>query len=337
LKPSNILFTPKKRVVLTDFGIARFMDVPGFTLTNAIIGTPAYMSPEQAQGEGVDERSDIYSLGVILYEMVTGQVPFQDDSPVAVILKLVSGSWPLPTAINPNLPPPVEEVILKAMSQNPANRYATANELLQALRQAVEGEPGQMVVRQAGAVELKQAGPANPLQKVEVPEIAVPLPPLENETAVPQNPLGHKGTTITISGNSGQIALGGQHTLQLGDIYGGQITVGSGPLQPQKPVDPATLDLAPLYSHLAQLKSQIEAEDSPTKQAALERLAELTEALTATPPDLDTMVYTNRWFAKNSPHLTSAVTEMVRHPLVNTLVTVGGPNLVAEYRRRFSE
>jgi len=69
----------------------------------------------------------------------------------------------------------------------------------------------------------------------------------------------------------------------------------------------------------------------------LERLTELTEALTATPPDLDTMVYTNRWFAKNSPHLTSAITELVRHPLVNTLVTVGGPNLVAEYRRRFSE
>ncbi|HXV44853.1 MAG TPA: protein kinase [Anaerolineae bacterium] len=117
LKPGNIMFTPRRRVVLTDFGIARIMSMPSYTSKNAVIGTPAYMSPEQAQGETVDKRSDIYSLGVILYEMSTGQVPFEGDHPIAIVLKLVNESWPLPTTLNPNLPQPVEQVILKAMSK----------------------------------------------------------------------------------------------------------------------------------------------------------------------------------------------------------------------------
>ncbi len=106
LKPGNIMFTPRRRVVLTDFGIARVAHGPHYTTTNAVIGTPAYMSPEQAQGERVDGRSDIYSLGVILYELVTGRIPFEGDNAIAIIMKLVNESWPHPTTINPALPPP---------------------------------------------------------------------------------------------------------------------------------------------------------------------------------------------------------------------------------------
>ena len=90
------------------------------------MGTPAYISPEQAQSRPVDQRSDIYSLGIILYEMVTGSVPFVADTPLAVILKHVSDPLPLPSVIKPDIPVPIEQVILKALAKNPSDRFATA-------------------------------------------------------------------------------------------------------------------------------------------------------------------------------------------------------------------
>ena len=135
LKPANIMFTGEGQVVLTDFGIARIMGATQYTMTGAISGTPAYMSPEQGQGERGDERSDIYSLGVILYEMVLGSVPFDADTPLAIIMKHINSPLPMPRAINPDLPEDVERVILKALSKNPEDRYQTANEMGQALRE----------------------------------------------------------------------------------------------------------------------------------------------------------------------------------------------------------
>lgn len=136
LKPANIMFTAEGQVVLTDFGIARIVGATRYTLTGAISGTPAYMSPEQGQGERGDERSDIYSLGVVLYEMVTGRVPFDADTPFAIIMKHINDPLPLPTTINPHIPEDVERVILKAMSKNPEDRYRTAGEMSRALREA---------------------------------------------------------------------------------------------------------------------------------------------------------------------------------------------------------
>jgi serine/threonine protein kinase len=136
LKPANIMFTSEGQVVLTDFGIARIVGATRFTLTGAISGTPVYMSPEQGQGERGDERSDIYSLGVILYEMVTGQVPFDADTPFAIILKHINNPLPLPTTIKPDIPEAVERAILKAMSKNPDDRYQTAGEMAKAMREA---------------------------------------------------------------------------------------------------------------------------------------------------------------------------------------------------------
>ncbi len=136
LKPANIMFTSDGQVVLTDFGIARIVGATRLTLTGAIAGTPAYMSPEQGQGERGDERSDIYSLGVVLYEMVTGRVPFDADTPFAIILKHINDPLPLPTEINPDTPEAVERVILKAMSKNPDDRYQSAGQMAKALREA---------------------------------------------------------------------------------------------------------------------------------------------------------------------------------------------------------
>jgi hypothetical protein len=137
IKPANVMINESGQVVLTDFGIARIMGAAQYTQTGALSGTPAYMSPEQGQGERGDERSDIYSLGVVLYEMVTGMVPYDADTPFAVIMKHISEPLPLPSKINPAIPESVERVVLKAMSKSPEDRYGTAGEMARALRDAV--------------------------------------------------------------------------------------------------------------------------------------------------------------------------------------------------------
>jgi serine/threonine protein kinase len=137
LKPANIMFTAERRVVLTDFGIARIREAIGHTITGTVVGTPAYMSPEQAQGEQTGARSDIYSLGVILYELVTGRVPFVANNDLALLNKHASEPPPLPTTVNPNVPEAVERVICQALSKNPADRYQRATEMALALEEAI--------------------------------------------------------------------------------------------------------------------------------------------------------------------------------------------------------
>jgi tRNA A-37 threonylcarbamoyl transferase component Bud32 len=137
LKPANIMFTAEGQPVLTDFGIAKIVGAKSYTVTGAVSGTPAYMSPEQGQGERGDERSDIYSLGVILYEMVTGRVPYDADTPFAIILKHIQDPLPLPRQVYPQLSESVERVILKTLSKEPDDRYQTAGEMALALQQAV--------------------------------------------------------------------------------------------------------------------------------------------------------------------------------------------------------
>jgi tRNA A-37 threonylcarbamoyl transferase component Bud32 len=140
LKPANALVDSQGNLFLTDFGIAKLLQgTSHFTKTDAVMGTPAYISPEQAQGRPVDARSDIYSLGIILYEMVTGQVPFVADTPLAVIFKHVSDPLPLPSTIKPGLPEPIEQVILKALAKDPADRFASAAEFASAWKRARAG------------------------------------------------------------------------------------------------------------------------------------------------------------------------------------------------------
>ena len=102
------------------------------------MGTPAYISPEQAQAQPVDQRSDIYSLGIILYEMVTGRVPFMADTPLAIIFKHVSDPLPLPSLIKPDIPASIEQVILKALAKDPKDRFSTAAEFAAAWKRALE-------------------------------------------------------------------------------------------------------------------------------------------------------------------------------------------------------
>jgi serine/threonine protein kinase len=140
LKPANALIDSHGNIFLTDFGIAKLLESasPRLTQTDAIMGTPAYISPEQAQAGPVDQRSDIYSLGIILYEMVTGQVPFAADTPLAIILKHVSDPLPLPSLIKPDIPASIEQIILKALAKDPRDRFATADAFLAAWKRALE-------------------------------------------------------------------------------------------------------------------------------------------------------------------------------------------------------
>jgi eukaryotic-like serine/threonine-protein kinase len=133
IKPHNILIGKNGRVKVTDFGIARAVTSTTITHTNAVLGSVHYFSPEQARGGVTAEKSDIYSLGIVLYEMVTGQLPFSGDSPISVALKHLQEPLPEPRQVNPDIPQSVENVILKALVKDPQLRYASAREMLEDL------------------------------------------------------------------------------------------------------------------------------------------------------------------------------------------------------------
>jgi beta-lactam-binding protein with PASTA domain/tRNA A-37 threonylcarbamoyl transferase component Bud32 len=142
VKPGNVMITPQGTVKVMDFGIARAVSDSAATMTStaAVIGTAQYLSPEQARGEGVDARSDVYSAGCLLYELVTGTPPFTGDSPVAVAYQHVREDPRTPSSINPEIPPELDAILLKAMSKNPANRYQSAADMRADLLRAVAGQ-----------------------------------------------------------------------------------------------------------------------------------------------------------------------------------------------------
>ncbi|WP_456156184.1 Stk1 family PASTA domain-containing Ser/Thr kinase [Veillonella sp.] len=135
IKPHNVIITNTGRVKVTDFGIARAMNSTNTVMyTNSIMGSAHYLSPEQASGKSVDGNTDIYSLGVVLYEMLTGKVPFEGETPIAVALKHVREKVIPPTRYNPSIPPLLESVVLKALAKNPSDRFESISEMMGDLR-----------------------------------------------------------------------------------------------------------------------------------------------------------------------------------------------------------
>ncbi len=133
LKPQNVLIDDEGRARVADFGIARGGENSDITATGSVMGTAQYLSPEQAQGKETTPRSDLYSIGVILYEALTGRVPFEGDSAVAVALKQVSEAPRRPSAINPNVPPALDAVVMRALAKDPDARFKDADAFLKAL------------------------------------------------------------------------------------------------------------------------------------------------------------------------------------------------------------
>ncbi len=197
VKPSNVLIDKRGNCLLTDFGIAKIVEgASRFTNTGGIVGTPAYMSPEQGRGGKVDVRTDIYALGVMLYEMVTGRVPFDAETPIAIVFKHISDPLPMPSLINPNVPDGLERVILKALAKDPEERFGTAGEMVQAIKAALPDS-----VTMAGTAAASQSAPpprtrvAAPSGTMQPPRAPTgPTPPV-----APSNPpAARKGSPVWI-------------------------------------------------------------------------------------------------------------------------------------------
>ncbi|TVR23763.1 MAG: serine/threonine protein kinase [Anaerolineaceae bacterium] len=139
MKPSNILIGANGVPYLTDFGLARIIQHGESTLSvDAMLGTPHYISPEQAQGAAIDARTDVYATGIILYELVCGRLPFTGDTTYAIIHKQIHAAPPLPSKLNPDIPPALERVLLKALEKDADDRYDTANQLFSAFEAALQ-------------------------------------------------------------------------------------------------------------------------------------------------------------------------------------------------------
>jgi serine/threonine-protein kinase len=141
IKPGNVMLTPEGAVKVMDFGIARAVAATTSTVTAtaAVMGTAQYLSPEQARGENVDARSDLYSAGVLFYELLTGRPPFTGDSPVSIAYQHVREDPAPPSSLEPDLPPDLDAVVLKALAKNPDNRYQSAQEMREDIERAMTG------------------------------------------------------------------------------------------------------------------------------------------------------------------------------------------------------
>ena len=173
IKPANVMLTPNGVIKVMDFGIARAMSTTvTMTQTAAVIGTAQYLSPEQARGEHVDARSDLYSAGCLLYELVAGRAPFVGDSPVAVAYQHVREQPVAPSQLNRDIAPAVDAVVLKAMAKNPGNRYQNADEMREDLVRASAGravratplmpEETTQVIRSVNQTQVMRTNPPRP-------------------------------------------------------------------------------------------------------------------------------------------------------------------------------
>ncbi|GAB3819533.1 Stk1 family PASTA domain-containing Ser/Thr kinase [Micromonospora zhanjiangensis] len=166
IKPGNVMLTLNGQVKVMDFGIARALASGATTMTqtSAVIGTAQYLSPEQARGEAVDARSDVYAAGCVLFELVCGHPPFVGDSPVSVAYQHVREDPPAPSDINPDVTPQIDAIVLKALSKNPLNRYQSAGEMRADLLRAAAGRPvmATPVMRESETVAMGASVPMGP-------------------------------------------------------------------------------------------------------------------------------------------------------------------------------
>jgi serine/threonine protein kinase len=177
IKPGNVLLGPENWALLTDFGLVKILEAPTtLTPSGMSLGTPAYMAPEQVTGDPIDARADVYSLGATLYQMVTGRVPFEGGSGMAVAFKHLSETLIPPRKLNPNLPRAVDRVIAKALAKERELRYQSVGELVAAFREAVEGTISQITHSTPILTEALRPPTPPPSKQVRPSPLPAPIP-----------------------------------------------------------------------------------------------------------------------------------------------------------------
>jgi len=231
LKPSNVLVDPQGDCYLTDFGISKMVESTLGLTGSSVLGTPHYMAPEQSQSLEVDRRADVYAMGVVIYHMVTGHLPFDAETPLAVVMKHISEPLPLPRNVNPGLPEAVERVILKAMAKAPDDRYQSMRDLVDSFDRAVSAAP-----TEAYAI------PPTPtlVQEAEA----------EPTTLVPERPAPSAGRPpLWILAVAGLALVALLALVLVGVILSrrpGQVAEGGGPLAVAPPTATSTLTATPI-------------------------------------------------------------------------------------------
>ncbi len=184
VKPGNILLGSDNWVLLTDFGLVKILeDSTAITQSGVGVGTPNYMAPEQVRGDPVDARADIYALGATLYQIVTGQVPFEGESGIAVALKHINEAPTPPRVINPDLPPAVEQVILKALVKDRELRYQSVDEFVTAFREAVSAVPKKQ--RPTPSISVVTKPPQQPAPQFRVTQVQSKPAPISTDSIWP--------------------------------------------------------------------------------------------------------------------------------------------------------
>jgi serine/threonine protein kinase len=246
VKPSNVLIDESGNCLLTDFGLARMTGTDShLTSAGTIMGTPAYMSPEQGGGGDVDGRSDLYALGVILYEMVTGRVPYTAETPIAIVFKHIQDPLPPARKFNPELSNELELVLLKALAKRPEERFQTAEDFIHAVQDAIP--TGKLPMPKKVVAEALPV--ANPIKVTVPPSRAEHLRPstpamtraTQSQTAIPQESPFKKFIPLIVVGAIGLIGL---------VVIGGALVIfGLGMSRetpvPQKPAETGDLPMPP--------------------------------------------------------------------------------------------
>ncbi|MCU0494956.1 MAG: serine/threonine protein kinase, partial [Chloroflexaceae bacterium] len=215
VKPANVLWNALGALVLADFGIARdTLTAANHTQTGTVIGTPLYLSPEQAQAQKVTPASDIYSLGVVLFELLTGRVPFTGDTAMSIAIQHIQAPPPALTALRADLSPAVEAVVLRALAKDPAARYKQAGLLVQALEQALRKVTPSAVVRGVHGVPTTVWTPPAPaalppasLLPVQPPAPASVAPPTQAPPPAPQPTSLPVNTSTAVNRHALMLAL----------------------------------------------------------------------------------------------------------------------------------